>query len=123
MAGHRNLENRDLEAIEKTFTADIVWHEFGSSRLSGSFTGIAAVMGYWKVYFEAAGPDYRQDILEIMANDDYVTSIVRLSGSKTGTGIDQNAVDIMRMHNGKIAEFWRYYADIAAAHHFMLAPR
>jgi ketosteroid isomerase-like protein len=121
MDGHLKLESGDIQAIAETFAHDIVWHEFGSTRLSGSHRGIADVVSYWQVYFAAAGSGFRQDITEIMANDDFVTSIVRLTGEKRGLTFAQDAVDIMRMEGNKIAEFWRYYADIDAAHRFLLA--
>jgi ketosteroid isomerase-like protein len=119
---HEKLERRDMDAIPQMFLPNIVWHEFGSVDFAGAYVGIADVMAFWKVYFEAAGNGFQQDILEIMANDSHVCSIVRLTGIKPSIALNQTAADIMRIEEGKIAEFWRYYADTAAAHAFMLAP-
>lgn len=119
--GHMRLERGDMQAISAMFADDIVWHEFGTSPLAGSFSGIDAVLAYWRDYFDAAGATFNQDITQIMANDDYVTSIVHMTGQKVDRTFDQTAVDIMRMGGGKIVEFWRYYADVEEAHSFILA--
>ena len=118
---HARLEEGDMAAIHDMFAADITWHEFGSSPLAGSYVGREDVMAFWKRYFSAAGAGFRQDILSIMANDDYVSSIVELAGMKPGATLSQTAVDVMRMADGKIAEFWRYYADLDQANAFFAA--
>ncbi|MEF2978855.1 nuclear transport factor 2 family protein [Subtercola sp. YIM 133946] len=116
---HERLESGDLASINEMFAADIVWHEFGSSPLAGSYRGRDAVMAFWKVYFTAAGVGFTQTIDSIMANDEFVSSIVQLHGSKGQIVFAQSAIDVMRMQNGRIAEFWRYYADLEAAEHFL----
>jgi len=118
---HARLEEGDMAAIRDMFAADITWHEFGSSPLAGSYVGREDVMAFWKRYFSAAGAGFRQDILSIMANDDYVSSIVQLAGTKSEATLSQTAVDVMRMADGKIAEFWRYYADLGQANAFFAA--
>lgn len=118
---HARLEEGDMAAIRDMFAANITWHEFGSSPLAGSYVGREDVMAFWKRYFSAAGAGLRQDIVSIMANDDYVSSIVQLAGMKPGATLSQTAVDVMRMADGKIAEFWRYYADLGQAEAFFAA--
>jgi ketosteroid isomerase-like protein len=118
---HARLEEGDLAAINDMFAVDITWHEFGSSPLAGSYVGRENVMAFWKRYFTAAGVGFRQDILSIMANDDYVSSIVELNGIKPEATLSQGAVDVMRIVDGKIAEFWRYYADLDQANAFFAA--
>lgn len=118
---HARLEEGDLAAINDMFAVDITWHEFGSSPLAGSYVGRENVMAFWKRYFTAAGVGFRQDILSIMANDNYVSSIVELNGIKPEATLSQSAVDVMRMVDGKIAEFWRYYADLDQANTFFAA--
>jgi hypothetical protein len=118
---HARLKEGDMAAIHDMFAPDITWHEFGSSPLAGSYVGREDVMAFWKRYFTAAGAGFRQDIVSIMANDDYVSSIVELAGMKSGATLSQTAVDVMRMVDGKIAEFWRYYADLGQASAFFAA--
>lgn len=119
---HLRLQAGDIPAIrERIFAPDILWHEFGPSGLAGSYAGVDAVLVFWKEYFGAAGKDFSQDILVITANDEYVTSIVAMRGAKPGATLDQTAVDVMRLADGRIAEFWRYYADVAQAHAYFAA--
>ena len=115
---HERLEAGDLAAINEMFADDIEWHEFGASPLAGVYRGRNAVMEFWKVYFTAAGAGFSQDILSISANDEYVSSIVALAGQKPGLDFSQNAIDVMRMEDGRIAEFWRYYEDLGVAESF-----
>jgi ketosteroid isomerase-like protein len=61
--------------------------------------------------------------MSVMANDDFVTSIVELSGTKSATRLSQSAADVMRIADGRIAQFWRYYADLMKANDsFSAAP-
>ena len=119
---HERLEQGDLDAINQMFADDIVWHEFGASVLAGAYRGRNAVMAFWKIYFSAAGAGFSQDIVSIAANDQYVSSIVQLSGNKSGRALNQTAIDVMRMHDGRIAEFWRYYEDLGVAEEFFALP-
>jgi ketosteroid isomerase-like protein len=118
---HERLERGDMAAISEMFADDITWHEFGSSPLAGTYVGRDEVMKFWRRYFTAAGPDFTQDIVSVMANDDFVTSIVELTGIKPSTGLSQTAADVMRIADGRIAEFWRYYADLKEASDFFAA--
>jgi len=98
-------------------------HEFGCSPLAGAYAGRDEVMKFWQRYFAAAGPAFTQDIVTVMANDDFVTTIVELTGTKSDASLSQSAADVMRIANGKISEFWRYYADIGEANdYFSAAP-
>ena len=61
---------------------------------------------------------FSPDIVSIMANQEYVSSVVRLAGSKGLRQFTATVVDLMRMESGHIAEFWRYYEDPVAARTF-----
>ena len=115
MKGHRLLEQGDMSGIELTFAPDIVWHESGVVPPASAYHGVAEVMAYWSRYFSAAGAGFTQDIVSIMANDEYVTSVVLLAGAKGADVFADTAVDLMRMRDGRIAEFWRYYSDFPRA--------
>jgi ketosteroid isomerase-like protein len=118
---HERLERGDMAAVREMFADGITWHEFGHSPLAGTYVGRDEVMKFWQRYFAAAGPAFAQDIVSVMANDSFVTSIVELTGTKSGTRMSQSAADVMRVADGKIAEFWRYYADLGEASDFFSA--
>ncbi len=120
--GHTRLERGDLDAIGRMFSGDIVWHEAGVVPPARAYVGVADVMQYWKAYFAAAGAGFQQDIVSIMANDEYATSIVQMRGSKRSLSFTGVAIDVMRMDAGLIAEFWRYYDNFDLAHAFFSAP-
>ena len=122
MEGHLRLERGDNAAIAAMFSPAIKWHEFGVvDPRDAVYSGVDSVMGFWKRYFGAAGPGFKQDIVSIMANDEYVSSIVRLTGSKGDLTLATTAVDLMLMDSGLIAEFWRYYEDLEAVRKFFEA--
>ncbi|MGI8563244.1 MAG: nuclear transport factor 2 family protein [Candidatus Dormibacter sp.] len=120
--GHTRLERGDLDAIRRMFSADIIWHESGVVPPARRYVGVEDVMKYWKVYFGAAGAGFQQDIVSIMANDEYATSIVQMRGSKTSLSFTGTAVDVMRMDAGLIVEFWRYYDNFELARAFFAGP-
>ncbi|MBJ7602538.1 MAG: nuclear transport factor 2 family protein [Candidatus Dormibacteraeota bacterium] len=120
--GHTRLERGDLDAIRRMFSADIIWHESGVVPPARGYVGVEDVMEYWKVYFGAAGASFQQDIVSIMANDEYATSIVQMRGSKSSLSFTGTAVDVMRMDAGLIVEFWRYYDNFELARAFFSGP-
>jgi ketosteroid isomerase-like protein len=118
---HERLGRGDMAAIREMFADGITLHEFGHSPLAGTYVGRDEVMTFWQRYFAAAGPAFTQEIVSVMANDILVTSIVELTGTKSGTTLSQPAADVMRIADGRIAEFWRYYADLGEANAFFSA--
>jgi ketosteroid isomerase-like protein len=119
--GHEALQAKDIVRIRAMFAPEILWHEFGDRPLGGRYRGVDEVMDFWKTYFQAAGDTFRQDIVSILANDAFVSTIVELTIHKGGRRHSQRAIDVMRMQGGKIAEFWRYYEDVRAMHEHLLA--
>ncbi len=104
------LDDLDLKAYELLLEPD---HKvfMGSSKEPLKFSEITPFI---RTVYESF-PDYKHDVNNIIATEDYVVAQVQLSGTHTnvyheveptGNRIDYSGVFIFNMVNGKISEIW-----------------
>jgi uncharacterized protein len=102
----------DLETAAKYWTPDCVHHYPGRSSLAGSHSGVADAIKFAQEMFEKTQGDVQMEVLDIGASDDHAFALVRTSYSRNGKTIkDMPFVNIARVRDGKISEFWTYPDD------------
>ena len=121
MADHPNLEqarkgyeafgNGDLETVDELMDDDIVWHVSGHSPMSGDYEGKEAVMGYFGRLMQETGGTFKNDIHDMLANDEHGVALVNVTASRGGKSIDQPSVNVFHMKDGKMTEFWAFTED------------
>jgi predicted ester cyclase len=103
--------NGDLSAVDRYLADEFVAHDPPMRGLSGDATGFrdAAVM------IRAAFPDWRSQVLLLVAEGDYVVERFTASGSHrgefmgaapTGRTVAIPGINIFRLRGGKIVERW-----------------
>ena len=109
----------DVQKAATYWTPDCVHHYPGRSQLAGSHAGIDSALAFAGRMFELCQGDVRMDILDIGASDDHAFALVRTSYGRNGKTLkDMPFVNISRITDGKIAEFWTYPADQYAVDEF-----
>lgn len=105
-----NQENKSV--IDQVFAPDVVIHDPFLGTVSG-VDFFRKVLGI----FDAAFPGHRVKAHQLIGEGDFVsvlhTHTAKHSGpfmgmAPTGKEVTVNGVDVFRMANGKIAEFWRH---------------
>jgi ketosteroid isomerase-like protein len=99
----------DADAVTRAFHPDIVWHNSGHGPASGTYHGVAAVLGY--LMGENLMDDYRLDVLDMMANSQRVAVVARTSGRRGERTIQNDFVQVIQIRAGQIAEVSNYYWD------------
>ena len=123
MADHPNAEilrrgleafaKGDLATVNEVLADDVVWHVGGSSPLSGDYRGKEAVMGFFARLAEIAPPQV--SIHDVAANDEHAIALVEMSAAKPGgDSIQQRAVHVYHVRDGRATEAWFYNEDQAA---------
>jgi hypothetical protein len=109
----------DLEAAASYWTPDCVHHYPGRSVLAGSHSGVENALQFASKMFEMTQGNIQMEILDIGASDDHAFALVRTSYGRNGKSLkDMSFVNISRIRDGKVAEFWTYPDDQYAVDEF-----
>jgi ketosteroid isomerase-like protein len=109
----------DVQTAAGYWTEDCVHHYPGRSQLAGSHRGVESALKFAGKMFELCQGNIQMEILDIGASDDYAFALVRTSYARGGKSLkDMPFVNISRIEDGKIAEFWTYPDDQYAVDEF-----
>ena len=106
---------RDFDRFEKLMADDAVLHVSGGD-LSCNPAGTRAIAEEWTTAF----PDWRFELLALLAEDDRVVAHVPYSGTHhgaivgiqpTGASCVVDEIVIFRLADGKIAEAWEVFDE------------
>lgn len=109
------LNQEKKSVIDEIYAQDLITHD----PFMGTTTGIDAFRHLLGM-FDAAFPGHRVEVHAISAEGDYVTVLHTHKAKHTGpfmnlepTGreVSVNGIELFRMQDGKIAEFWRHDDD------------
>jgi uncharacterized protein len=108
------LSVKDFATVASTFADDIVWHQPGGNRFSGTHRGGAAV-GEMLGSMTAASEGTIEITLTgpLMANGALVAAPVHFTAKRDGATVDQDGVDVLRVEGDRIAEAWLFSSDPA----------
>lgn len=115
----RVVGNDDWASASHYFTDDFVAH--GAGPKPTKIEGLHRLTKAWRSAF----PDWRDEILDVVAEGDLVVGRLRASGTHLGRLLDieptgehcqWGMIEIVRVRDGKIAEQWGYsdFSDVVA---------
>jgi ketosteroid isomerase-like protein len=106
------IQTGDLQTLGALVSEDIIWHQPGSNKLSGTHQGASAVFGTIGGMMEESAGTFKIDSVQsIMANGSRVAAVLTFSGQRDGSEMSMLGVDIFTIEGGKITESWLYSAD------------
>ena len=124
MAEHPNLERArkgyeafgkgDMETVSELMDDGIVWHVSGDNPLSGDYEGKDAIMGYFGRLMQETGGTFKNDVHDMLANDEHGVALVNVSATRGDKSIEMPSVQVFHMTDGKMTEFWAFSQDTAA---------
>jgi ketosteroid isomerase-like protein len=104
-----------LGKLNDLLSETLVWHQPGSSDLSGTYAGREAVFGLLGKFMERSQGSFKFDSIgNILANRDYVAATLHFTGKRDKRSMSMAGVDVLRIENGKIQEVWLFSDDQAA---------
>ena len=113
---HEVWSNGNIENLDKIIAPNFASHFIGGFEYKGIDGAKNSVLETKKAF-----PDWKEDIIDIIAQDDKVVTRYHSTGTQLGNwdGIDStgNKVDIYeasiyRLENGKIVEQWGFWDEI-----------
>jgi uncharacterized protein len=108
----------DIATLRELFADDIVWHVGGRSPITGDYKGKAEVLGFFAQLAERAGGTFRTDLHDVLANDEHVVALVKVTAEREGKTLKDNGAQVFHVHGGKVSETWFHPGDQYASDEF-----
>lgn len=112
----------NLAKLPELLSDTLVWHQPGSSDLSGTYTSRDAAFGLIGKFMERSQGTFKFDSIgNILANGDHVAVTLTFSGKTDSRSMSMAGIDVLRIENGKIQEVWLFSDDQGAEDAFWQA--
>jgi uncharacterized protein len=109
------VADRDLEAASRCFADDAVWALPGTSAISGTHRGWAAIRDNLLAKLgPLSGDTLRAQLLDVCGGDTYVVAVQHATAQHRGRHLDVTACQLMRVEDGHIVEVRGHYSDQVA---------
>jgi uncharacterized protein len=103
------LNAGDFATVAGMFADDVVWHQPGRNRISGTYRGGAAVGELLASTMTLSEGTLRLAVTGApMVNGDVCAFPVHFSGKRSGAEMSMDGVDVLRVAGGKIVEVWLF---------------
>ena len=116
--GYEAFGAGDMDTLRGLFADDAVWHLGGSGGLSGDKQGLDAILGYFGELFARSGGTIRVDLDDLIGGEHHTVGFQRVHAERNGAAIDQRAVLVFALKDGKVSEVYEYPEDTAKASDF-----
>lgn len=101
----------DIDALKQMIAEDVIWHVPGRSVVSGTYRGHEKLFGYFGRLMELSGGSFKVEVHDVVASDEHVVNLDRLSGTRGGKTLDIDLALVVHIRGGKIAEAWDLFSD------------
>ncbi|MEV0847234.1 nuclear transport factor 2 family protein [Streptomyces sp. NPDC049954] len=108
----------DVQKAAGYWTQDCVHYYPGKSRLAGAHAGIESALAFAGEMFEICQGRIQMEITEIGASENLAFATVLTRYEREDRKLEMPFINVARIENGLIAEFWTYPDDQAAVDDF-----
>jgi ketosteroid isomerase-like protein len=106
------VQTGDQAALASLIAPDIVWHQPGQNRFSGTHRGLPAVVNMIGSMMEASGGTFAiTRAVRFMVNGDWVAIEIEFTGQRDGMKLAQPGIDLLRIENGQVVEARLFSSD------------
>lgn len=110
----RAVQQNDQAALGRLLAPDIVWHQPGKNRFSGTRRGIGSVVEMiGGMMASSSGTFAITRAHRFMANDDWVAVELEFEARRDGMRMAQPGIDLLRIVNGQVVEARLFSSDQA----------
>jgi ketosteroid isomerase-like protein len=109
--GYEAFAKGDMATLTGIFGEDAVWHQSGTSPLSGEYRSRDAVFAFLARFAELSGGTFRVELHDVLANDEHGVALSRETASRQGKQLDSPSVQVYHIRDGKIREAWSVQQD------------
>ncbi|MDQ6772994.1 MAG: nuclear transport factor 2 family protein [Candidatus Dormibacteraeota bacterium] len=105
-SGYAAFQAADMEGLRALFAPDIVWHDPGHNRFSGTVSGVDEVLAHFLAFATETGGTFHVDLHDALANDEHAVALATVSGERNGKRLSERYTQIAHFKDGRLAESW-----------------
>ena len=105
------LVSADVKAFMALLDPDIEWTVPGSHYLSGTFTGVPALLTHLAEVAQRTGGQVRLNVVDVLDGEDLIAAIVEVDMSFDGQNVHDRQVHLFELRDGRIASVREYHGD------------
>ena len=109
--GYAAFAKGDFARLSEVFAEDLLWHEGGRNQVAGDYRGRDAVYAFFGKLMEITEGTFHLDVRAVFADDEHGLALVVTTASRGSLSVKIDDVHILRMRDGKVAEFWTATTD------------
>jgi ketosteroid isomerase-like protein len=109
--GYEAFSAGDMAVLRQLLDPQVVWHSGGRNPLSGDYRGVDEVLGFFGRTMEHTQGSFRLSVEEVLVNDQGAVVVQRSSAQRNGKSLDDRAVQLFHISDGKVVEAWQYWGD------------
>ena len=103
-----SLSNGDMDTVVSLIDDNIIWHQPGQGVLSGIINGKSNVLEHLGRFMELSQGTFSSSYDYLTPNGDLVAVAVQFKAAAKGKSISMKGVDLVKVNNHKITEFWLF---------------
>lgn len=104
------LAKRDLETFMSLQADDVVLHFPGRGPMAGDYKGKDGLARFFQQQLEILDGPPEIENHDILANDDHVVILNKVTGTRRGQILEQNQVIVTHIKDGKAVETWLHFS-------------
>lgn len=105
----------DMDTLRDVLAPDIEWHLPGRSTISGDYSGIDAVLGFFGALFQLSGGTFKAELVECgELTSDLVACLIHRSGAMPAGAVDQRTMLLFQLRDGRAVEVTEFAYDLYA---------
>ena len=110
----RAVQSGDQALMGSLISPDVVWHQPGKNRFSGTHRGMPAVGAMLGGMMEVSGGTFAiSRANHFMENGNWVAINIEFEAKREGAQLEQAGVDLLRIENNQIVEVRLFSSDQA----------
>ena len=106
------VQTGDQAALGNLLSPDVVWHQPGHNRFSGTHRGMAALGGVLGGMMDVSGGTFAiTRATRFMVNGEWVAIELEFAAQREGVKLAQPGIDLLRIVDGRIVEVRLFSSD------------
>ena len=103
----------DMPTLNELFTEDAVWHAPGSGPLSGAKRGRDQILSFFGELMSRSDGTLTVTLDDVVGGDNHTISTNRNQASRGGQTLEQDAVIVFELRDGRVSEARQFFDDTA----------
>jgi ketosteroid isomerase-like protein len=108
----------DMATMTELLADDAVWYVPGSGSLSGTKRGRDEILSFFGELATRSGGTLVVTLDEVIGGDNHTVALNRNKASRDGRTLEQNAVIVFQLRDGRVAEARQFFEDTASNDEF-----